>query len=175
MTVVLATAAVLLYFYPCQTDSARKPHIVLIVADDLVTIINLDSSGRSSSYSLGPEVRIFFARAGTMLDSTGRTRSRPRTSTRWPGTGSSSTTTMSTPSAPQAGVRSLLANILYIQVAFLFTFFCSFSYLCLCPGRVGPQRKQLCKLGICPVHVSVAVMYRLLYCFIMRQDVFTGG
>ena len=126
MTVVLATAAILLYVFPCQTDSARKPHIVLIVADDLVTIINLDSSGRSSSYSLGPEVRIFFARAGTMLDSTGRTRSRPRTSTRWHGTGSCSTTTMSTPSAPRVGARSLLANILYIQVAFPFTFFVLF-------------------------------------------------
>ena len=34
---VLATVAALLCIYPCQASSAQKPHIVLIVADDLVT------------------------------------------------------------------------------------------------------------------------------------------
>ena len=34
---VLATVAALLCIYPCQSSSAQKPHIVLIVADDLVT------------------------------------------------------------------------------------------------------------------------------------------
>ena len=38
MKMVLATVAVLLYIFPCQVASAGKPHIVLIVADDLVTM-----------------------------------------------------------------------------------------------------------------------------------------
>ena len=45
MRVVLATVAVLFHISLCQTDPARKPHIVLIVADDLVTIeINIPLS-----------------------------------------------------------------------------------------------------------------------------------
>ena len=78
-----------------------------------------------------------------MLDSTGRTRSRPQTSTRWPGTVSSSTTTMSTPSALRAGAPYLLANIPYIQVTSIII--SVFLHLCILllfvPGRGWSSRK----------------------------------
>ena len=40
---VLARAAFLLFINPCQAASVQKPHIVLIVADDLVkTYLNME-------------------------------------------------------------------------------------------------------------------------------------
>ena len=68
----------------------EPPHIVIILADDLV---------RKDRCTLHSTCFIYFIRVGMMSVSMDRTRSPPPTLTRWPTPESSSTITMSTPSA----------------------------------------------------------------------------
>ena len=99
-------AVFIFYILSFYQIHGKPPHIILIVADDLVREFE----------RLLVDILIASLRDGTMSAFTAPTRSRLRTSTLWPTVGSSCRTTTLTPSAPPAEVPSCLAVTPYIQV-----------------------------------------------------------